>query len=99
MSGIIRDLFEGVGVDRLRADRYFANLSFADVSQLDDIDLTEAIAVGLDYLTDPMRDHSVVKDALLKRLDAEFAHGHGRFIFRVGGSYNVVWPNHRTLTH
>lgn len=93
----VRDLFEGIGVDRLRADRHFANLTFSDVSELDSIDLTAAIAVGLDYATDPQRDHSVVKDALLKRLEAQFPRLHGRFAYRVGCSCKMVWPNHRTL--
>lgn len=93
---LVRDLFEGVGVDRLREDRYFANLTFSDVKELDSIDLTAAICVGLDHLTDPVRDHSVVKDALLKRLEEQFPHRR-QFIFRVGCSCKMMWPNHRTL--
>lgn len=89
---LVRDLFEGVGVDRLRADRYFANLSFSDVSDLDGADLTEAIAVGLDYMTDPVDDRSAVKEALLKRMEAQFPHPIGRFAFRVGDSYSKIWP-------
>jgi hypothetical protein len=93
-SGIklVRDLFEGIGVDRLRADRYFANLSFSDVSELDDADLTEAIAVGFDYMTDPLDDRSAVKEALFKRMEAQFPHPIGRFVFRVGDSYSKIWP-------
>lgn len=89
---LVRDLFEGIGVDRLRADRYFANLAFSDVSELDDADLTEAIAVGLDYMTDPVGDRSAVKEALLKRMEAQFPHPIGRFVFRVGDSYSKIWP-------
>ncbi|WP_373991920.1 hypothetical protein [Duganella sp. BuS-21] len=97
---LVRDLFEGIGVDRLRADRYFAPLSFDDVSELADDELTEAVAVGLDYLTaEPAGDRSAVQDALIKRLEAQFPHPIGRFIFRVGGSYSRAWPNHRTLMH
>lgn len=97
---LVRDLFEDIGVGRLRADRYFKNISFDDVSQLDETDLTEAIAVGLDYLTDPGDEHSVVKEALLKRLDAQFPPRigrFGRFVYRVGRSYNKVWPTRHTL--
>jgi len=42
---IVRDLFKHIGLNRLRADHYFANLTFSDVSELDSIDLTAAIAV------------------------------------------------------
>ncbi|MYN47439.1 hypothetical protein GTP23_20550 [Pseudoduganella sp. FT93W] len=96
---LVRNMFEGVGVDRLRADRYFLNLPFSDVSQLDDTDLAEAIAVGLNYLTDPMREQAAIKDALLKQLDTQFSRKNGRFIYSVGSSYKMVWPNHRTLAH
>ncbi|MQA23641.1 hypothetical protein [Rugamonas rivuli] len=97
---LVRDLFEGIGVDRLRADRYFANQSFSDVGEVDDTDLTEAIAVGLDCLTaEPAGDRSAVKDALIKRLDAQLGSPRGRFTFRVGRSYKKVWPNQRTLMH
>lgn len=90
---LVRDLFEGVGVNRLRADRYFAHMSFEDVSELDDMDLTEAVVVGLDYLTDPVDERSVVKEALLKRLDALFPRPAGRpFVYRVGRSYTKEWP-------
>lgn len=89
---LVRDLFEDVGVDRLRADRYFANMSFSDVSELDDADLTEAIAVGLDFMTDPVDERSAVKEALLKRMEAQFPHPIGRFVFRVGDSYSKIWP-------
>ena len=93
---LVLDLFKDIGVDRLRADRYFANLTFADVSELDDTDLTEAIAVGLDYLTDPVDDRSVVKEALLKRLDVQFQYRPGQFVFRVGRSYSKAWPTPHT---
>lgn len=97
---LVRDLFKDIGVDRLRADRYFVKLTFADVSELDSIDLAAAIAVGLDYATAPQRDHSAVNDALLKRLDVQFPRPHGRrFVYRVGFSCKTEWPNHRTLMH
>jgi len=89
---LVRDLFEGIGVDRLREDRYFMNLSFEDVSELVDDELTEAVAVGLDYITDPVDDRSAVKEALLKRMEAQFPHRLGCFVFRVGHSYSKAWP-------
>ena len=90
---MVRDLFEGIGVDRLRADSYFAHLSFEDVSELHDTYLTEAIAVGLDYMTDPEDDCFAVKEALIKRLDAQFPRPVGRpFVYRVGRSYSKTWP-------
>ncbi|MYM97902.1 hypothetical protein [Duganella vulcania] len=97
---LVRDLFEGIGVDRLRADRYFAHLSFCDVSELGDDELTEAIAIGLDYLTaDSASDRSIVKTALMELLAAQFGNPRGKVIFRVGRSYTKAWPNDRTLTH
>lgn len=94
---LVRDLFIDIGVDRLRADRYFANLTFSDVSQLDDMDLTEAVAIGLDHMTDPVDDRSAVKEALMKRMEAMFPHRPGCFAFRVGRSYSKVWPTQHTL--
>lgn len=97
---LVRDLFEGIGVDSLRADRYFANMSFSDVGELGDDELTEAIAVGLDYLTaEPVGERSAVKAALIERLEAQFRIPRGPVAFRVGASYSKVWPNQRTLTH
>lgn len=97
---LVRDLFDGIGVDRLRADRYFMNLPFQDVSELDDADLTEAISVGLDYLTaEPVGDRSAVKVALIERMEVQFGSPRGRFLFRVGGGYSKVWPNENTLKH
>jgi hypothetical protein len=90
---LVRDLFEGIGVDRLRADSGFAHLSFEDVSELHDTYLTEAIAIGLDYMTDPEDDRSGVKEALLKRLDAQFPRPVSHpFVYRVGRSYSKAWP-------
>lgn len=90
---LVRDLFEGIGVDRLHADRYFANLSFSDVSELPDGELTEAIAVGLDFLAaEPASERNAVKAALVKQVEAELGNLADGLRYRVGGSYSKVWP-------
>jgi hypothetical protein len=90
---LVRDLFEGIGVDRLRADRHFMNLSFSDISELPDEDLTEAIAVGLDYLAAEAKNkRSVVKVAQAKRVEAQLGGLTERLHYRVGRSYSKVWP-------
>ena len=94
---LVRDLFEGIGVDRLRADRYFMNLSFEDVSELDDADLTEAIAVGLDYLAaEPANERSAVKATLVARVEAQLGDLNERLCFRVGADHSKAWPKPAT---
>lgn len=89
---LVRDLFEGIGVDRLRADRHFANLSFSDVSELPDSELTEAIAVGLDFLAaEPASERNAVKAALVKQVEADLGSLADGLRYRVGGSYSKVW--------
>ena len=90
---LVRDLFEGIGVDRLRADRYFMNLSFENVSELVDDELTEAIAVGLDYLAaEPTNERSAVKAAVVARAEAQLGDLNECLCFRVGFSHSKVWP-------
>ena len=90
---LVRDLFEGIGVDRLRADPYFMHISFSDISELPDFELTEAIAVGLDCLvTESDNERSVVKAALSERVEAQLGGLAERLHYRVGRSYSKVWP-------
>ena len=90
---LVRDLFEGIGVDRLRADRYFMNLAFEDVSELVNDELTEAVAVGLDYLAaEPANERSTVKAALVARVEAQLGDLNERLCFRVGARHSKVWP-------
>lgn len=89
----VRDLFEGIGADRLRAHSHFINVPFEDIGDLSDDQLTEAISVGLDYLTDvPVEGRTAVQDALLKRLDNQFSPSGRRFVYRVGESRFKSWP-------
>ncbi|MEV4783404.1 hypothetical protein [Burkholderia sp. LMU1-1-1.1] len=90
---LVRDLFEGIGVDRLREDRYFMNLSFEDVSELVDDELTEAVAVGLDYLAaEPANERSAVKAALVARVEAQLGDLNERLHFRVGAYHSKACP-------
>lgn len=90
---LVRDLFEGIGLDRLRTDRYFSNLSFSDVSELDDADLTEAIAVGLDFLAaEPASERTAVKAALVAQVEADLGSLNDGVRYRVGRSYSKAWP-------
>lgn len=88
-----RDLFGDIGADRLRAHSQFISVPFEDIGDLSDDELTDAISVGLDYLTDvPAEGRPPLQAALLKRLDNQFRPSWGRFIYRVGDSRCKSWP-------
>lgn len=94
---LVRDLFEGIGVDRLRANCYFMNLSFEDVSELVDDELTEAVAVGLNYLTaEPANERSAVKAALVARVEAQLGDLNERLCFRLGADHSKARPKPAT---
>lgn len=89
---LVRDLFEGIGVDLLRSHRCGMQLSFEDVSELADADLGEAIAAGLDYVkSEPKAQWSFVKANMVARIEAQLGSLSERIRFRVGPMI-IQWP-------
>lgn len=95
---LVRDLFEGIGVDRLRSHRCGMQLSFEDVSELADADLGEAIAAGLGFLMSvPEADRSAIKASLVKRIEAQLGDLSSSVCFRVGFTNSIRWPKPSAL--
>lgn len=68
---LVRELFKDMGLHHLRANRYFTNMTFIDVSALANDDLAEAISVGLGCLDCPAAPkHSALNQIVAKRVAA-----------------------------
>jgi hypothetical protein len=88
---LIHNLFENIGVDRLRASRQFQFVQFNEVDELCDLDLCEAIHVGLSHLNDhPVDAHAQAR--LIERIEAQMGTLSQPFAYRVGRSYSKRWP-------
>ena len=87
---LVHNLFENIGVDRLRASRQFQFVQFNEVDELCDLDLCEAIHVGLNHLSDhPVDAHAQAR--LIERVEAQVGTLSRPFAYRVGRSYSKRW--------